>query len=268
MNYSILTFKSKVYYPSLLLNLLMLTSNFIQAFSSQIENSQNIQLINFNSLKILNILIDKSDHCFFNSRVELLKDESKNLNNENCLNYSEQIDKTSISSIIHFLNTINLEKDDDILEFFGTIILLYHYKELGLSIKEDLIINRFSLLPISKSRNSKESNEILNNSTNASFNSQNFCTKKDILPLSKSLLKPYNKETILKQENCVVDYGGKFKSKKMLAERDKYLIETVEKANKDFYEAYENDVRNCNLEKSVKKVKFHFTIEQITNKDL
>jgi hypothetical protein len=218
-------------------------------------------------VKIKNILVENSDHNYYNSRVELLSDELKNHNSDNCLYNSDQIDKTCLNSFLNFFNRLNPEDELELLEFFGTIILLYYYKELGRSSKE-LSNTRFSLMPpIPKMIIEKPNNDILDKANvsktqNREYKKENFVTK--------PLLKPYNKEQILIQENCDIDYGAKSKPKKYFEERDKYIIETINKANKEFFESYENDVKNCNFrdEKSIKKVKFHFTIEQFSNKDL
>ena len=223
-------------------------------------------IIDFISLKLTNIIIEKSDHSFYNARVELLADELKNQNSENCLNNSEQINKFDFISLYNYLNKINIDNEIEILEFFGTFILLYHYKEIGKSSKKELTTSRFSLMPpiISKISQEQTDNEIFNKYCD-SINI-NGVKKENIA--TKSLLKPYNKETILKQDACIVDYGGKNKPKKYFDQRDKYIIETIDKANKEFFESYENDVKLCNFEKVIKKVKFNLTIEQISNKDL
>lgn len=217
-------------------------------------------------MKLINIFIENSDHNYYNSRIELLSDELKNQNSDNCLNSSEQIDKTCFNSFLNFFRRLNSDNEIDLLEFFGTIILLYHYKELGRSSKE-LSTTRFSLMaPITKIMIDKPISENI-------FKSKvipHIPKYKNESLVTKPLLKPYKKEQILIQENCTVDYGAKLKPKKYFEERDKHIIETINKANKEFFESYENDVKNCNFreEKSIKKVKFHFTIEQFSNKDL
>lgn len=73
-----------------------------------------------------------------------------------------------------------------------------------------------------------------NNLNNVSFTSTS--------SFKKSLLKPFNKEEILLQEECEVDYGQKKITRKDMKNRVEYLKNVISNANKELIQKVEDDI--------------------------
>jgi hypothetical protein len=244
-----------------------------------------------------NIIIEDSDHEFFNSRIPLIPEEenlkiyekinfieeknNKKLNLPFNLVYNEFIkycDKLVLDDYIfsnyfmilnnspnlfitqgegviiyydeNFKNFVEIK----ILEFFAFFI---QYNKSKIREKEDEEEKRLEkLLRVDDSdspnnnfcfnafQQNLQLNTVPSNINNISFqeNNLNNVSFTSTSSFKKSLLKPFNKEEILLQEECDVDYGRKKITRRDMKIREEYVKNVISNANRELIQKVEDDI--------------------------
>lgn len=264
----VLKFKSKYFYPYIInyLNEKMLLYNNT-FFDSKL----------FQSICIKCIETDIQDDHFFNDRINFISEDENLKIYEKINSYEEEVKKVKFL-IFDFQSEINFLKknffEDGYLNYdifyFTTYLNIQTTSNLPLfaqnnngdiiafdekfkNIFELKLIEYFAFaIKLCKNRKDKKdenTEEIQNELANMSIDNANSSFK-------KTLLKPYNKEDILLQSNCEVDYGDKKINKKEENNRELYLKNMILNANKNLIQKVEGEIINGNLIEKEKKVAF------------
>ncbi len=278
-----LKFKSKFFYPFITEYLSKVVEDYNRLYS-------NSNFKNFLNFKIFDILTDENDEIFFNERIRLISEEEnlniyKNINyiedekkksyklkckmpfdmvlNDFIQNYKNYFKKTrfkeySIGSYYLMLSKLEnfflinenceIENFDEniknlihlkILEFFAFII---HYNKSKPE-PED-----FSNLELKLANYHEDTSNLyfeLNTNDSTLYSNK------------KSLLKPFNKDDILLQDECEVDYGNKRYTRKAIKTRLDYMKKLITNANMELYNEVESEIiKDTSKEDKQKKVVF------------
>lgn len=256
----IAVYKAKCYYPYLM--------NYINHLIVSFNNAFSVRKL-ITSVTLSNILLDETDHDFFNQRICQIQEED-NLKIYNKINF--YLEKEKLSPIykndFSYLYYQFIESDPGLTEVSNNKIHIDYYNSLVMNSLlyvpgpdgnfiiydenyrtsvEISILNYFAFLI--ESSKDKIKDDITSQETDYYTPETDSCFK-------KSLLKPFKKEDILFQPECETDYGNKRVSRKEIKTREEYLKKIITTANKKLYELVEGNIIYGNFAEKPKKVVF------------
>jgi hypothetical protein len=281
--------KSKVYYPFIIESL----NKIIKSYSSCTGDSHSSMSEKiFTTFYLIGVVTEDSDHEFFNSRIALIPEEENlkiyekinfvedknnkfinlpfNLVLNDFMSYCDKLISEDYISSSYFLilnKTANFFVPDNeggsgyifydenfknlieikILEFFAFIIQYNKTRTREIEEQEE---KRLEMVKEKENKFQEENIQLYleNNLNNISYTSTS--------SFKKTLLKPFNKEEILLQEECDVDYGQKKFTKKDLKIREEYIKKLITNANKELIQKVEEEIIQGKFEEKQKKVVF------------
>jgi hypothetical protein len=206
--------------------------------------------------------IDESDKSYFNERITFIPEE-ENLKIYDKINYYDEkykLTSTYINNLLYiyklyvseykllkdyFMASIYLvmeKKDEFFLSENGQII--YFDNEFKQKFELELLdYFAFLMTLISDNKDESKTEETTVSDCSNVFN-------------PKASIKPYNRDTILKQESCEIDWGEKKITKKDLKKRSDYILDKIKVANQELRDDLESQIVRGNFKKKENTIAF------------
>jgi hypothetical protein len=271
-----LNYKSKYYYPYILNYL----NDKLILYNTQFFQKRKL----FHSIHIISIKSNDTDLQFYENRMKLLAEEEnlkicqkihafeenlKNIKNKQQL-FLYQSEFTFLYNSIIFPEIINvigldvliptfyliLQKNPLFFTFSADSTTTIFYDENYKNIFETKILEFLGLILHLKKLQKEEQAERaqIPFENNITYLEYHYLTSSS--SYKKSLLKPFNREDILYQEECETDYGDKRITKQDIKNRKDYIKKIIEKSNKELYEKVEDEIISGNFQEKQKKIVF------------
>jgi hypothetical protein len=212
------------------------------------------------------IEIEETDKNFFNERIQFLSEE-ENLKIYEKINYFMEKYKQVYTNNITYLYSLYLS--EYLLLKDPCLISIY----IALETKDELFIADANGNLIQYDHEFKTRYEaelmgyfafimnLLENKAEDKVFDDNSTSIDSSSNIPKTSLKPFNRECILSQETCEVDWGEKKITKKDLKKRNDYILNRIKIANQELRDELEGEIVRGNFRKKERTIGFNLPID-------
>jgi hypothetical protein len=204
------------------------------------------------------IEIDETDRAYFNERIKFLSDED-NLKIYEKINFYDEKYRNYAGGVIYIYNLylseytllrdnamasiyLSLERKDGLFIADEAGILVYYDNNDFKNKFETELLGYFAFMMhlLEREDDSKLDIKDLTDITESTM---------DLSNIPKTVLKPFNKESILFQNSCEIDWGEKKVTKKDIKKRADYITNRIKLANQELRDDVEGQIVKGNYKK-------------------